>query len=360
MLFNSSNIVQNSLKIKRKVYDTEGKDGLEATYFDQVTWKDETVTATLEQQTALNPKKTQLRGVTNRDQAQKLANYMWASEFYNRENITFKTTHAGFSATYNDLIKVETDIMRWGQGGDVLNITGGGEITLSEPPTFESGVDHNINFRTKTGGFYGPFLVDPVAGLGNENKVQIRGGTVITTDLPISDDHEKPAYIFGPLDFDGKLCRIAKVVNSGIDEIEITATIENYGRFSNDLVPSPPIIYPPVQPKAIVNPTEEIQVISIARFPYGDPGWRITFRALQEDGDSPSADYAFSFDGGNSYEPYTYTSGGTFTTTVTTWTGQEFDAGEIIPIGTTRLLFVMKLLLKPIPITLGWLIEKFF
>ena len=314
MLFNSNNIVENSLKISRQIYNLDGHDGLRATYFDHQTWKDETVTALLEAQQGLNPKTSQLRGITNRDQAIKTANYIWASEFHNREIVEFKTNHAGFSATYNDLIKVETDIMKWGQGGEVLEITGGGIITLSARPEFFVGATHNINFRTKTGGFYGPFEVQPVAG--EEYQVQIVGGTVDETDLPISDEHEKPAYIFGPLEDDGKLCRITKVANGGLDEITITALTENYGRFINDGVSAPPIVYPPVVVKCVTVPSENIRIISYNRAPYGGTSWGVGFKIYPADGiTNDAADYSYSTDGGQTFTPWVYASSGIFSVT---------------------------------------------
>lgn len=297
MLFNSNNIHHDSLKIQRQVYNLDGKDGLEATYLDHLTWKDETVTALLPGQAGINTKSTTLRGITNRAQAVKTANYIWGSEFYNREVVTFKTTHAGFSATYQDLIKVESDVPDWGQGGEVDAITGGDTITLTEKPSFVFGQDHNISLRTKTGGFYGPFLCEPVTGEGNEYKVFLTGGTLDETNIPIADGHEKPAYIFGPVSNDGKLCRIVKVANAGQDDIEITAVVENYGRFNNDNVPPPVITYPPLTARNSVNGVVSGTIVDV--FMQNGIQPRVEVAVVMEPGDTTNIDWYYSNDGFN-------------------------------------------------------------
>ena len=238
-LFNSENIHQNSFKIQRRVFNNEAHDGLKATYLDQVTWQNETVLATLDTQLGYNPKTINLRGVSDRDQAQKMANYLWASEHYNREIVKFKTTYSAISLTYGDLIKVSTDIADWGQSGQIEQIELGRIFTSSEPFVFTDFVDHNITFRDKLGGVYGPFLVVPYASnppvYEDIYKCELAAvGAVDETKIPVNDDVLKPQYIFGEVNKDGTICKINKISNQGIDEIEIEAVVENYGRFQFD------------------------------------------------------------------------------------------------------------------------------
>lgn len=244
-LFNANNIIQGSFSQTRKMFELDGADGLEVEYLDHDTWKDETILCKLTSQLGVNPKSFQMRGVTNRTNAKRLGDYLWASEFYNRETVSFDTTHAGFLATYGDLITVESDVPQWGQGGVVELIEGQNTLTLSEPPNFIGG-DHTITLRDKFGGIYGPFLVEPV--LDEDYKVQLVSGFLDLTDIPISDDHENPHYIFGDVSNNGQICRVVKVQNSGIDRITITASLENNERFSNDAETAPPIEYPPLLP----------------------------------------------------------------------------------------------------------------
>jgi hypothetical protein len=227
------------------VFDLDGFDGLDVQYYDHETWRDETVLAKLPAQSGNNPRKFEMRGVTSRTKAIVLGQYLWASEFYNRETIDFATTHAGFISTYGDLVKVHTDILRWGQGGEVLEIEFSHTLTLSEPPVFTTG-DHQITLRTKTGGVYGPFLVEAVPG--EDHQVKLISGILDETDIPTGDTIENPHYVFGKTDDDGQLCRIIKMAPQGLDNIKITAVVENPERFSYDGTVPPPIEYPDLAP----------------------------------------------------------------------------------------------------------------
>ena len=252
-LFNSENIHQNSFKIQRRLYNNEAHDGLKATYLDHETWRNETVLATLNTQQGYNPKTTNLRGVTNRTQALKLANYLWASEHYNRQIIKFKTSYSAISISYGDIIKVSTDIADWGQSGQIEEIELGRIFTTSEPLVFNGSQNHNITFRDKLGGVYGPFLVIPVISNPPEEldkyKCQLSDvGVVDETRIPVSDDVLKPQYIFGEVNKEGVLCKVNKVSNQGIDDIEIEAVVENYGRFQFDDDVAPEITYPVLLP----------------------------------------------------------------------------------------------------------------
>ena len=266
-LFNSENIHQNSFKIQRRVFNNEAHDGLKATYLDQVTWQNETVLATLDTQLGYNPKTINLRGVSDRDQAQKMANYLWASEHYNREIVKFKTTYSAISLTYGDLIKVSTDIADWGQSGQIEQIELGRIFTSSEPFVFTDFVDHNITFRDKLGGVYGPFLVVPYASnppvYEDIYKCELAAvGAVDETKIPVNDDVLKPQYIFGEVNKDGTICKINKISNQGIDEIEIEAVVENYGRFQFDGDTAPPITYPDLEPVPVPPNVTGLRIVS--------------------------------------------------------------------------------------------------
>jgi hypothetical protein len=244
-LFGAQNIISGSFKMQRKMFDLDANDGLLVEYFDQETWNDETVLTKLAAQAGTNPKTFQMRGVTDRTQASILGHYLWASEFFNRQTVSFTTTHAGFTSTFGDLVSVESDIPRWGQGGEVKLIESSHTLTLSEPPVFGAG-DHNIRLRTKTGGVYGPFLVEAVTD--EPYKVKLVSGVLDETTIPTGDTFENPHYIFGELDDDGQLCRVVKMQPQGIDTIKITAVLENDERFAFDGVTPDPIEYPPLDP----------------------------------------------------------------------------------------------------------------
>ena len=246
-LFNRESIIEGSLKVRRRLWNNDQYDGLKCTYLDHETWKNETVLATIGTQTGSNPKTTNLRGVTNRDQALKLANYLWGTEYYNRETIVFETNYSGMHLTYGDMIKVCTDVATNGQDGHVTALDQFYRIfTLSEKPIFKDGETHTITFRKKNGDAYGPFEVVPVAG--EEYQVELADplAQVDPTFIPIATDREPPLYIFGETNNDGLLCKISKVSTVGYDKLQIECVVENFGRFAQDAVSAPPIYREPL------------------------------------------------------------------------------------------------------------------
>ncbi len=93
---------------------------------------------------------------------------------------------------------------------------------------------------------YGPFLVEPVPD--EPYQVKLVSGIIDETDIPTSETHENPHYIFGKSGDDGKLCRVLKMQNQGLDKITITAVVEDDSRFQFDNITAPPIVYPPLIP----------------------------------------------------------------------------------------------------------------
>lgn len=248
-LFNRESITEGSLRISRRLWNNDAYDGLKCTYLDHETWKNETITATIGSQTGSNPKTTNLRGVTNRDQAYKLANYLWGTEFYNRQIISFETNYSGIALTYGDMIKVCTDISANGQDGHVTALDAFYRIfTLSEKPIFKEGETHTIIFRKKNGDAYGPFEVVPVAGQEYQVELADPLGQVDPTFIPIDPSHEPPLYIFGETNNDGYLCKISKVSTIGYDKLQIECVVENFGRFAQDENAAPPIYREPLTP----------------------------------------------------------------------------------------------------------------
>lgn len=246
-VFNKESIAEGSLKVRRRLWNNDAYDGLKCTYLDHETWKNETITATVGSQTGSNPKTTNLRGVTNRDQAYKLANYLWGTEYYNRQIISFETNYSGIALTYGDMIKVCTDVAANGQDGHLVELDSFYRIfTLSEKPVFKEGETHTIIFRKKNGDAYGPFEVVPVEGEEYQVELASPTGQVDPTFIPIDPSHEPPLYIFGETNNDGYLCKISKVSTVGYDKLQIEAVVENFGRFAQDGDPAPPVYREPL------------------------------------------------------------------------------------------------------------------
>lgn len=319
-LFNRESIIEGSLKIRRRLWNNDQYDGLKATYLDHETWRNETVLATVGTQTGSNPKTTNLRGVTNRDQALKLTNYLWGTEFYNRQIIVFETNYSGIHLTYGDMIKVCTDVSANGQDGHVTALDQFYRVfTLSEKPIFKDGETHTITFRKKNGDAYGPFEVVPVAGQEYQVELADPLGQVDPTFIPIASNHEPPLYIFGETNSDGYLCKISKVATVGYDKLQIECVVENFGRFAQDAVTAPPIYREPLVPIPLPPDMTGLEAT----------GWNESTRVVSFQFDSNSdADYyrtQYSLDDG---ETWIIISSNTTQTTGSFTVPSDFDVVE--------------------------------
>ena len=272
-IFNRENILEGSLKLTRRIWNNDLNDGLVATYLDHKTWKNQTVTATIGTQTASNPKTINFSGVTRRKHAKRLANYLWASEYYNRQQIKFETDFSGVALTYGDMIKVCTDVSENGQDGYLVSIFNNRIFTLSEIPVFSINSTHTIIFRKKNGESYGPFEVVAVAG--EEYQVELADplGQIDPLLIPLDDQrHQPPIYIFGPLESDGYLCKINKVVSNSYDKMSIECVVENFGRFLKDNEDPPELEYEELEP-VIVAPS----VTGLQQTDYNDLTRQVSF-----------------------------------------------------------------------------------
>jgi hypothetical protein len=251
-IFNRENILEGSLKLQRRIWNNDLNDGLKATYLDHQTWTNETVLSTIGSQTGSSPKTINLAGVTDRNHAQRLTDYLWGSEYYNRQQIKFETNYSGIALTYGDVIKVCTDVSENGQDGFVKNVFNNRIFTLSEIPVFSIGATHTIIFRKKDGGTYGPFEVVAVAGEEYQVELSDPLGQVDPLQIPIDEQrHQNPLYIFGPLEDDGYLCKVSKVTANSFDKLSVECVVENFGRFEKDGNTAPPLYYEPLVPVVI-------------------------------------------------------------------------------------------------------------
>lgn len=274
-LFNSENIYRDTFQMSRKLPLIDENDGLKVEYYDHNTWKDETYTALLDHQNGIDPKTIKLRGVTNRTQAAKIANYILNTEYNNRVSIQFETTQSAIVANYGDIIKVQHDVPEWGSGGFIEEISGS-VITLSEKPVFQQGyysTTYVIWVRDKIGDVVGPFPVERHMETDGSygNKVKLTSGGLPSSSFPINDNADRPHYILGKEDDNGMLCKINRVENGGLDRIRITATVENFGRFVADGFAPDDIVYPPLP---------DINIITLETFeidPLLSDGYTATF-----------------------------------------------------------------------------------
>ncbi len=240
--FNPENTLEGSFKLEQKLFNITDHDGAEVEYTDSTTWKPETVLCLLPGQEGYNPKKIKIQGVTDRQKAFELGSYLWFKEFNEREVVEFSTGLEGHISTYGDIVRIGSDIPRWGDSGLVKGITGN-TISLSEPVSFTDGETHQIALRGKYNQDLGPYEVTE-----GSNEREVVSVVPLPTDQFFFDyQNEPPYYIFGVSSIVGKTCRINKLTPQGSDTVGISAIVDDQGRFA-DFGTAPAIGDVPVPP----------------------------------------------------------------------------------------------------------------
>lgn len=227
---NPENTLQNSFSLQKRLYDLNENDGLEVEYKDEDTgFKNETVLCVVGTQLGINPKKTVIKGVQSRQKAFELGYYQWAKEVYERQLITLRTGLEGYIPAYGDVVRIASDIPKWGQSGYLLEIDVTRTIlTLSENVTFEAGETHTIAIRGKQGQELGPYIC--TAGTKDNEVVS---GTAIPAGETFLDYYREPPYfVFGVQNVAGRISRIIDIT-PGDESIEIKAVVDDLRRLVN-------------------------------------------------------------------------------------------------------------------------------
>jgi len=221
------NTVKGSFRLQKKLFQLTEFDGLEVEYRDETTWKSETVLCTLDGQQGINPQKVQYRGVQSRQRAFELGMYQLARTVYERQIVSVKTGLEGYVPTYGDLVRIGSDIPRWGEAGIVVGIDGQ-TFTLSENVTFAEDETHQIALRGKHGQDVGPYTVTP-GPLPNQVVVD---GAYPGDQFFFTKDKEPPMFLFGVASFVGRVCRIIDINPDG-KSVSIRAVVNDNRRFAD-------------------------------------------------------------------------------------------------------------------------------
>jgi hypothetical protein len=242
-VFGPNNIIQGSLEWDIKIYNQNEYDGIEAEYVNPITWKQEVIECALPDSNAdfLEPMK--FPGITDRDIAYREGMYEESKRRYNRENVTFSTGLEGHIPTWGDLILVQHDLPKWGQGGRLLAFQGL-VLQLDSEVTFTAGQVHQVVLKDKTGAASGPHIVTEV--VGNSYEVELQSSIDLSA-FDFSSTHERPIFAFGVQNLEGKLLTVVDVSTDGEEEISITGSNYDQRAFYYDtLSPAPPAPPPSV------------------------------------------------------------------------------------------------------------------
>ncbi|MEW6314123.1 MAG: phage tail protein [Pseudomonadota bacterium] len=222
-MFTMRNIVRGSFKLEYLTPSEETADAVDVSYFDRAVWQPRTVRAALAGSAEQVVAKVQLTGVTERDQAWREGMYMAAANRYRRRLVTFSTEMEGFIPSRGDLIAVQHDMPKWGQGGEITAWDAGTlTATTSEPLDFSAGGNHYLVFRKRDGGVDGPYLVTAGA---QANQCQLAAAPAIVPD--VGGDRERTHYAFGPSSALYIRARMMSARPRGPHTAEISAVVES-------------------------------------------------------------------------------------------------------------------------------------
>lgn len=219
-MFSPRNIVKGSFKIDFVMPGDDTADSVKVEFFNQRTWKQDEIIASLPDSAAEQPATVSLFGCTDKDQAIREGLYMAAANRYRRRIVSFRTELEGMIPTYGDLIAISHDMPCWGEAGDIIAYDAP-ILTLSEPVTFEESSTHYIVLRRKNSSLSGPWMVEHT---NRENQIRLLEEIDFTPYA--GTEEERTHFSFGVGEHWGVLARVLAVRPRG-EIIEISAVVEN-------------------------------------------------------------------------------------------------------------------------------------
>ena len=219
-MFTPRNILKDSFSIEYIMPSEDTADSVKVQYFSSKYWKYDDVITKLEDSSEENPANVDLFGCTDKAQAEREGYYMCACNRYRRKYITFSTELEGLIPTYGDLISITHDLCEWGQGGEVIAVSGN-TLKLSENLTWLPNEEHFICLRLSDGSMSEPYQVTKGA-LNNEVVLTNKPNLEIYTGTA----RERTHFAFG---IKGRISMYAKVI--GVkprgDTVEISCVNES-------------------------------------------------------------------------------------------------------------------------------------
>ena len=216
--FAPENILPNSFSQSIRLQPDGAYDGIEISYTDESTWREETVKCLIGTDAGVNMETITFPGITNRDKAFREGLYLRAKQIWRNDKTKITTGLEGRIPIFGDLVAVSHDTPEWGQSGFVESIAGDSvTVTLAEPLSSTQG--DRIAFRDKTGAIDGPYICTVT------DDTTVVTSTSITGDFLFTNTDEPPIYYFGTASTLYELFLIAeKVSNDDSEQI----TLENY------------------------------------------------------------------------------------------------------------------------------------
>lgn len=209
MLITDQQTIRGSVEVEYVFNDEDSSDAIICEFLNETTWKPAELQypANSVDFTAEHPARIRLEGITNKDQIYRELIFLYRQAYYRRVKIKFDTEHDGRILKFGSAIKVQSRLpKRWGQSGEVLAYNSTLKVlTVTPNPDWTGAAQFYIEFRSKTGGYFGPVMCGQVMGFPNQilvnsgdlATVESQLGTTLVAVLDRMDGAEPPAYALG-------------------------------------------------------------------------------------------------------------------------------------------------------------------
>lgn len=235
-MFNMRNIMRGTVKAQFLTPNEDTADCIDVEFFNEISWKWDTVRAKLPDASETRPAKVRMFGVTTRAQAWREGMYECAANRYRRNLVTLNTEMEGFIPTFGDLVAIQHDRPRWGQAGDVLAYNAGTKtVTTSEPLDWSAGGNHYFRFKNRNGSGTNYYLATPGA---DDYHAVLDVALTFTPDVGL--DRERTVYNFGPSDKVDRLCITRSIRPRSLENVELSFVMEDAAVHTADTGTAPP------------------------------------------------------------------------------------------------------------------------
>ena len=177
--------------------------------------------------TRANPVSVELTGITNFNSAWQEGLYRLNQNRYILRTITFRADVDAIACQVGDVILVQHDVPRWGQGGRILSVDGN-DIIVDHTLNLDSGVTYNVLVRRQSDD---AILQRTATGSGATNQIVMSNASGLAP---------YDVFAIGEMQAVAKPFRVQEISRSGDMEVTLTCTEYIAALYTEDGVP--PII----------------------------------------------------------------------------------------------------------------------
>ncbi|MCM8530664.1 MAG: phage tail protein [Lentisphaeraceae bacterium] len=229
-MFTPNNIKKGTLTIDYAMPTEDTANTVELSYFDDELWNFREVEYTSPNTTKGQTAKVKMIGITNSDEAEKMAEYLALANVYRRKSMTFETGLEGIIPSYGDLISVTDDFIADSITGEVVGYNGG-VLTLSESLPSSDASDWLLMLRNRNGSNSQNFEFT----IGPElNQITLTSGSFTPY---VDGSEERTLFELNQFKEWGVTAKVIAVRPKGGESVEIVCTPEDlrvYGLSGED------------------------------------------------------------------------------------------------------------------------------